>query len=313
MIVCDICQHYCSLEEEETGRCSVIKNVHDSLQHTEHSFSNIVVEPIEKKPFFHFMPGTRWLSVGFWGCNLSCYFCQNHRISQDMTGKRYDADIVELAKERCVAGIAFTYNEPTLYYPKIIEIGEAAKEIGLNVAVKTNGLATKKTLRKLDVVDAYNVDIKGNDSEYKKFGGRLDHVLDSIEIICEDKHLEVSYLVLPEILEDNDFHLMIAKYLSGLSSYIPVHILYAYPVHNLSSSYDKEELIRVYDIFRSEMNFVYISNVYSSGFSKYRDTYCPVCSELMISRDKYVDAKSICCCDRGICGETRFETAGDVL
>ena len=307
-LTCDICPHSCSISPGAAGLCGVIQNESSSLINAyAGKCSNISVEPIEKRPFFHVLPGSKFLSVGFFGCNFSCNFCQNHRVSQQTDGKSTfysPSELVELALERKVEGIAFTYNEPTVYHEYIEEvgheIGRSQRSSHLKLVMKTNGFVRPWAIRNLCLyADAINVDIKGSDDDYRKTcGGWIEPVLDCIDwIIRMDVHLEISYLVLPSKIHDDEFNIYFRNWLADINPAIPVHLLYFYPFHRMViPSYNPSELLSLREMMSEKLDYVYISNYFGSDIAVSRDTVCKDCGEVMISRQKGSITSVKACC-----------------
>jgi len=306
-LVCDICPHECSIPLNESGRCNVIKNNNSKLVNAHAGYcSNIAIEPIEKRPFFHVLPGSKFLSVGFFGCSLICNFCQNHRVSQQTDGESTfysPSELVKLALERNVDGIAFTYNEPTIYHDFIEEVGH---EIGrsknsshLKLVIKTSGFVRPWVIRNLCLyADAINVDIKGDNEDYEKIcGGWLDPVLDCIKLIVDmNVHLEISYLVLPGKIHDDRFNIYFRNWLADIDPAIPVHLLYFYPFHKMVvPSYKPSELLFLRDMMLEKLDYVYISNHFGCESALTRDTDCRECGATMISRQKGSVISNKCC------------------
>ncbi len=305
VLTCRICHHDCDIKPGEVGKCKIIKNTDNSLVNIyAGQCSNIAVEPIEKRPFYHVSPGTRFLSVGFYGCNFSCNFCQNYRVSQEFHDSKYygPRELVDLAEERDVQGIAFTYNEPTIYHDYIEQVGN---EIGrrsspLQLAIKTNGFARPYVIRNLCLyVDAINVDIKGDNDDYDKVcGGWLGPVIDCIEqIVHMGVHLEISYLVLPDKIDDIGFNLYLRNWLAELDCRVPIHLLYFYPFHKMTvPSYKPARLIKLADMFSEKLDHVYISNYFGDMLAERRNTFCRSCGKLLIDRRKSTILHQKECC-----------------
>ncbi len=289
---CSICPHDCLLDEGEVGKCSVICHSGSKLVHPYYGKCSIItVDAIEKRPFFHFYPGSKFLSVGFYGCNFKCDFCQNFRVSQTTEGKfsqQSPDDLLDLARVKKVHGIAFSFNEPTIHYPYLEDIAvQNFINRDMKLVIKTNGFVSHSTLRNLCLFyDAFNVDIKGDEEEYDRVcGGSLEPVLDAIELIVEmERHLEISYLVLPRILENKDHHAYIRDWISSIDKDIPFHILYCYPFHKMNDSYKMELILPVVDFFREELRHVYVSNIHKKPFLSMRNTVCPDCKGLLVDR-----------------------------
>jgi pyruvate formate lyase activating enzyme len=237
---------------------------------------------------------------------MSCAFCQNHRVSQQATGKSVyysPSELVALALERNVSGIAFTYNEPTLYHEYIEEVGHeihrSESSSHLKLVIKTSGFARPWVMRNLCLyADAINIDIKGNNEDYKKTcGGWLDPVLESIELIVRMKvHLEISYLVLPDKVRDEQFNIYFRNWLADIDPEIPVHLLYFYPFHKMViPSYKPSELLSLRNMMLDKMHNVYVSNHFGNDTSKARDTHCRTCGNGVIVRQKGSVSFSHCC------------------
>ncbi len=289
------------------GKCGVIKNTDLSLKNIyEGQCAQIAVEPIEKRPFFHILPGSNFLSVGFQGCSLNCDYCQNYRISQQTvkaTKFHSPSDLVQLALNKKVAGIAFTYNEPTLYHNYIEEVGHyiGRHAYPLKLVIKTSGFVEKPIIRTLCLyADGINVDIKGDNDDYKKIcGGWLDPVLDCIELVLDmETHLEISYLVLPERLHDMRYNIYLRNWLADIDPEIPFHILYFYPFHRMTGvSYKPSELMQLFELFSEKLAYVYVSNHFSPELATLRNTRCYWCENTLVSRQGHTKLNSSVCCN----------------
>lgn len=268
--------------------------------------SVVALEPIEKRPLFHYDMGGKYLSVGFYGCSFRCDFCQNYTVSQTTKGKKKrlsPKELIDLAKKKKANGIAFTYNEPTVYYEYIMDV--ATTDVDMPIVIKTNGFANQWVIKDLArVTKAWNVDIKGDDEEYDKVcGGSLKPVLDTIaELYNLDQHLEISYLVTPRLLRDDAFQDRLLSWLTEIPA-VPLHFLYFYPFHRMTEqSYGVHELLPLIDKFKEIMHYVYVSNAYNSAVSKYRNTNCPTCGKLMVDRYRKTKIYSEVCCGHFIKG-----------
>lgn len=233
--------------------------------------------------------------------------CQNYRVSQQASGKSTfysPIELVELALERNVDGIAFTYNEPTIYHDYIEEVGH---EIGrcqrtshLKLVVKTNGFVRPWVIRNICLyADAINVDIKGDNEDYQSIcGGWLDPVLDCIDwIVGMEVHLEISYLVLPSKIHDDQFNIYFRDWLADIDSEIPVHLLYFYPFHRMVvPTYKPSELLSLRAMMLEKLDYVYISNHFGTETTNARDTLCRECGKTIVARQKgSVISNYICC------------------
>ena len=222
-VQCQLCPHYCTLGFDEKGKCQVRKNIHGILISENYGLcSSIQLDPIEKKPLYHFYPGSHILSIGSIGCNLNCNFCQNFEISQTsldqfLTGQYYEPiDIIAKAHDYPEnLGLAFTYNEPTVYFEFMLETCKQSQDLGMKNVMVSNGFINKEPLQELlPYIDAFNIDIKAfTESFYKKMtNGRLDSVKETLLAIkMAGKHLELTNLLIPSKNDDlSDFTKMVS-------------------------------------------------------------------------------------------------------
>jgi len=310
-LVCNVCPHECRLLPDEIGRCLVRQNTGQNIELSYYGkCSLITIESIEKRPLFHFYPGSRHLSVGMLGCSFTCKFCQNYKVSQSNTSnsKYYSPeDLVALAHSRNASGISFTFNEPLIHYEYIRDvcIVNELSSNPLHIVVKTNGFISDWVIENLcSYVSAFNVDIKGDvKSHIDICGGTLSPVLESVETIVRNKvHLEISYLVMPQMLHNMVFHKKIRNWLSSMDSSIPVHILYFYPFYRMTQEgYDQSELSSIFDLFKEKMDYVYISNIFDEPSN--RNTCCSDCGDVMIDRNKNkTNIRKLTCCNKTLKG-----------
>ena len=237
--ICPVCFHHCALSEEKTGLCRARGNRGGEVVSLSYGLvTSIALDPVEKKPFSRWQSGKYILSVGTFGCNLSCAFCQNASISQ--VGEEAETDslsperLADLAKEfvsRDNVGAAFTYNEPLIGWEYVYDSAKLLHEKGLLVALVTNGTAEPEILEKLlPYVDAMNIDLKTWSAEsYKKLGGDLDTVKRTITRAAKSCHVEVTTLAVPGIsdsVEDMDRE---AAWLASISEELPLHISRYFP------------------------------------------------------------------------------------
>lgn len=234
--------------------------------------------------------------MGFYGCSFKCDFCQNFKVSQTTEGpKLYKSpeELVLLSRQKA-EGVAFTFNEPTLYHEYI----RSVCDLGVDVVVKTNGFVSPWVLDSLSRVSAWNVDIKGDEAEYERTcSGELKPVLNSISALAGRSHLEISYLVLPRMLSDMSFHRRIRDFLADINPAIPVHILFFYPFHRMvEHAYDADALIPVIGLFKERMKYIYVSNAFHSQLVDFRNTYCHECGNLLVERLRGVRVVRTECC-----------------
>lgn len=240
---CFLCNHYCLIKDGELGKCSVRKNEKGTLYSLVYrKLISENVDPIEKKPLYHFMPGTKSLSIATVGCNFKCFFCQNWQISQqpcdldkiegqDVSPEKIVQDALDL---KCLS-ISYTYTEPTIFFEYAYDTAVIASAKGLKNVFVTNGFMTKDCLEMIKpYLDAANVDLKSfSEDTYKmKIGGRLKPVLDNIKFMKDmDIWIELTTLIIPG-LNDSDEELKdIARFICSLDPEIPWHVSAYFPMY----------------------------------------------------------------------------------
>ena len=299
-VQCLLCPHKCLIPDGCHGKCLIRENQKGILYAK--GYGRIVsaaVDPIEKKPLYHFYPGRDILSIGFSGCNMTCQFCQNYELSQHI----HDAEEVpiELLIKKIEFGIAFTYNEPFINYEYMYDLSTALKRADKEkkVVVVTNGMINKEPLKKiLPLIDAFNLDIKGDDDFYKSFGGHYQQVIDNIKLMNQ-KHLEVTILMVTDYVSLEDVR-EIAKVISQVNPKIPLHISRYFPQFNLvEAATDMTVLFNARAIAEEYLEHVYLGNIRMD-----QNTYCKKCNELLIKRSGYSTeiVKESCCYDNNILG-----------
>ena len=297
VVKCLLCPHLCRINPGKSGICGVRYNDNGTLQAASYGkLSALHLDPIEKKPLYHFHPGTRILSAGSIGCNLNCIYCQNYDISQADLGTFQTTHtyspaqlVAEALQQPDNIGIAFTYNEPVVWFEYLLETAMAAHQAGLKNVMVTNGFITEGPLKELlPYIDAFSVDLKGfTESFYRKItGGALAPVLKVLKLISQSgKHLEIVNLVVPQ-LNDNEteFEEMIQWIENELGPMTVLHLSRYFPRYKLGADptplYTLDKLA---EIARAKLKFVYVGNV----LSEYSDTHCPVCKTLLVTRQVY--------------------------
>ena len=296
---CHLCAHECRISLGGFGICGVRQNIEGTL--FSHVYGEVIaanVDPIEKKPLFHFLPGSRIYSVATIGCNFKCGFCQNWQISQvsaadgDAVPKRPmkpQEIVLEAKRNRCLS-IAYTYTEPTIFYEYAFDTARLAREAGLRNVFVTNGYMTRQAL---DVIapylDAANVDLKSfSDASYRRTcRARLQPVLDTLAYMKEiGVWLEVTTLVVPGENDSEQELRQIAEYLARVDSRIPWHLSRFHPDYEFQNhmATPVEMLSKAREIGREAgLKYIYLGNVLESG----TDTDCEHCHERVIER-KYM-------------------------
>lgn len=296
-LVCGLCAHNCTLRAGQTGRCGAIVNSGGRLQALAAGRPVVLhADPVERKPLYHVLPGTQLLSLGTHGCNMTCDFCQNWRISQ--VAPRTDDGltppdaVVAAALEQGCAGIAFTYNEPTIYLDYAATIMACAKQAGLLTAWKTNGYLTPQAIDLLTepgrpLLDAANVDLKGfADGYYQRVcGARLQPVLDAIvHLRRRGVWVEVTTLIIPGV-NDSDAELRaLTGWLASVSPDIPWHVWRFHPDYRMTAVAwtHVRDVERAVAIGRAAgLRYVYASNLPGDPN---QHTHCPGCGATLIER-----------------------------
>ncbi len=300
LVHCYLCAHHCTIKPGRVGICGVRRNEGGTLQSLVYAQAIAVqVDPIEKKPLYHFLPGSRSFSIATVGCNFRCLFCQNADISQaskgpGWEGSGYDfppSEVVAGAKRYGCASISYTYTEPTVFFEYAYDSAKLAHEEGVKNVFVTNGYMTKEALEEINsYLDAANVDLKGFNPEFyrKVIGARLEPVLESIERMHQmGIWVEVTTLVIPGQNDEEGELREIAGFLAGIDEEIPWHISRFTPRYKMTSTpYTPVETIhRAVEIGHEEgLLYVYAGNVPSDP---YEHTYCPHCGQVAIGRIGY--------------------------
>lgn len=296
VVRCQLCPHYCLINDNDHGICNVRINK-GGILYSElfEKVTSVGLDPIEKKPLYHFYPGTKILSVGSLGCNLKCQFCQNYRISQAKSTNHDDTksfsiqSIINFAREQINnIGIAFTYNEPGTFYEYMISVAKLAQPAGLKTVMVTNGYINREPLEELiPFIDAFNVDLKAfSESFYKSItGSRLEPVKKTIkQISVSQKHLEITNLVIPG-MNDNfkEFEEMTRWIASETGERTVLHISRYFPSFQMKiESTPVNILLDLYEIAKKHLKYVYLGNVFDITRET---TFCDQCSNTLIVRE----------------------------
>ena len=294
-IVCLLCKHYCVLKKNKHGICGINYNEESKLLNKTYAHPSVIhIDPVEKKPLYHFLPGSQSLSIGTVGCNFRCPFCQNYSISQTAvvdTRERYSPQrIVDLALQHGVQSISYTYNEPTIWYPYAKDIGILAKEHGMKSIFVSSGYESQEVYADMQAwVDAINVDLKSFSHEYYKrvLKTDLDGVLDSLEAFSKsDIWLEITTLLIPGINDTQEEIEKMAEFISGkLGRDIPWHLSAFHPDYKMQDTppTSLERLLQAKSIAKNYgIKYVYIGNIANDT-----STYCPHCSKKIVERAGY--------------------------
>jgi pyruvate formate lyase activating enzyme len=314
---CTLCPHICSISEGKTGLCGVRKNILGELYSLVYGKPiGISIDPIEKKPLYHFYPGKKILSLGTVGCNLTCLYCQNHSTSFASPDSNEKGNIIipekiiDLCKDYGTDMIAFTYNEPTVFFEYMLEIAQLAKKEGFKTVIVTNGYTSMGALQMLlPYIDAANIDLKAfSDNFYKDFcGGRLFSVLDSIKYyVHEGIWVELTNLIIPGLNDsEKDIRKLCSWVVSHCGSDLPVHFSAFHGMHKMKKreSTRFSTLLTARKVAHSEgLSYVYLGNIPEKigGI-----TYCGACGKEVIIRNRNIIQEGflgICSCGKKIPG-----------
>lgn len=295
-VQCRLCNHYCLIPQGKTGKCGVRKNVNGKLYSLVYGKPcSIAIDPVEKKPFFHFAPGSHTLSVATVGCNFSCLHCQNWEISQypKIYGKIYGeekkpSDIIRMAKDSGSAGISWTYTEPTVFFEYFYDTTKLDRTKTFYQTFVTNGYTTAEPLKKAaKYLDAANVDYKGDDKFYREVcGAKLEPVQETMKLY---KKLgiwqEITNLMIPGYNDEKDIILEMVRWIrENLGKEVPLHFSAYYPAYKMNAPPTTLETIeRAIKIADEYLDFVYAGNVANERES----TFCPKCKKMVIKREGF--------------------------
>lgn len=290
--ICTLCPHHCHLSEGQTGICGVRQSSGGEIISLNYGrISAASMDPIEKKPLYHFYPGKQIYSIGTYGCNLKCPYCQNWSISQQvLNGKEQSpAQIVDEACSMGSFAIAYTYSEPLVWIEYVEDAARLAGERGLKNVLVTNGFCDTGPFEKLlDLIDACNIDLKTfNDKTYRTFQkGALGPVLSNIQIARQKCHVELTTLVVPGINDSMEEMEALVSWIAELDPQIPWHVSRYFPAYKYQAEPTSTALLLdIYEMAKQKLSHVYLGNI--AGHEHTGRTYCSKCNEILIDRNRY--------------------------
>lgn len=285
---CRLCPHYCTIADGDTGICRVRKNEKGILYTLNYGkISGHGYDPIEKKPLYHFYPASIIFSIGSFGCNLACDFCQNYQTVYDSSYAKFieAEEIISLSQKNNSIGIAFTYNEPSIWYEYVLDIAKKAKEKGLKNVLVTNGYINEEPLKALiPYIDAMNIDLKAiKDPFYKNIcKGSLEPVLNTIEIASKNTHVEVTNLLIEGANSQLEELEELGKRLASINKRTPLHLSRYFPAYKMKlPATSIEILLRAKEILNKYLDYIYVGNVFGMD----NGTYCPNCNYKLVDRN----------------------------
>ena len=292
---CHLCPFQCKIRPGKVGVCSVRQNVDGVLRSLNYAeVTSVALDPIEKKPLYHFHPGTYILSLGTFGCNLSCIFCQNWQISHERPPTRHlaPAAALKLAEQHAQQGgnigIAYTYNEPIIWYEYVHDMARLVHEAGLKNVLVTNGIIEEEPLRELlPYVDAMNVDIKSMDEAFYRrlCKGMGWPARRTVEIASEQCHVEITVLIIPGENDSDENLSAIFEWAASVNEQMPVHLSRYHPAYKLDAApTPAATLTRAYELARQHCKFVYVGNI---SIPETSDTQCPECQATVVNRSGF--------------------------
>jgi pyruvate formate lyase activating enzyme len=294
-VQCELCPHNCIIKESKTGLCGVRKNVDGRLFSISYGrITSPQMDVIEKKPLYHFFPGTKTLSFGTYGCNFKCSFCQNYHLSHNIP-ENYEnyafstpQEIVSLAKKLGAPSISYTYNEPTVFAEFILETATLAKNSGLKNVMVTNGYTNPAPIKELcRVVDAVNIDLKSFSNEFysKNCSARISPVKQAIKQYKKNSvWVEITNLIIPgENDLKKDFE-QIARWIASVDKSIPLHLTRFYPHHKMVDKNPTpiKTLGYAKEVCSEFLDYIYVGNIGGE-----QNTICTVCSKILVKRSDY--------------------------
>ena len=271
--LCELCFHHCALDEGQTGLCRARACQDGKIVSLNYGkLTSLALDPIEKKPLRRFHPGSLILSVGSFGCNLRCPFCQNHEISiagdsgiqtVEVSPEQLAAKAAELVPQGNI-GVAYTYNEPLIGYEYVQDCASLVHEQGMVNVLVTNGTVEEEPWRALlPLIDASNIDLKGfTPAWYRQLGGNLETVKRSIALAAERCHVEVTTLLIPGENDSEEEIRELARWLASISSEIPLHLSRFFPRYRMLDRPPTpvEQVYRLAEAARGYLSYVYTGN-----------------------------------------------------
>jgi pyruvate formate lyase activating enzyme len=315
-IACLLCPHECVIAEGGHGICGVRFNRTGTLEIPLYGrISSMSVDPIEKKPLFHYYPGSRILSIGFVGCSFRCKFCQNWHISQGIDAETHfmaPAELVEAARREHSFGVAYTYSEPLVHAEYLLDAMQKTREAGLKNVLVSNGYINPGPADELlSLVDAANIDLKAFDPEFYRTetGGKLEEVTRFISQAAGRIHLEITTLVIPTKNDTIDQIEGIARFIASLDPGIPFHLSAYHPQYRYAIPPTSAATLRkLAEVARQHLRFVYTGNIGPEETI----TPCPKCGSTLVRRVGYsVHVQGIRAGACAACGERAPIVIGD--
>ena len=290
-IECLLCPHHCLIGSGKTGICRGRKHEGGKLYAVNYGRTvSVAVDPIEKKPLYHFYPSRPILSIAPNGCNMRCPFCQNWQISQQPAPTEYlsPENLLKLVQEYNLIGVSYTYTEPMIWLEYILDAGKLLKENGYKNVLVTNGMIEEEPLKEmLPLIDAMNIDLKTMDRvKYERIlYGNLGAIQRTIELAHQQCHLEITHLIVTGFNDTGSEIEQLTDYLSSIDPRTVLHLSRYFPHYKYKKEPTPlETMDRAFQVAREKLAFVYLGNLISD---RGRDTFCPSCGTKVIERTFY--------------------------
>ena len=307
VVQCLLCPNQCVIKSGKTGICKNKKNISGELYaHIYGQVSAIAMDPIEKKPLYHFYPGSQILSIGTIGCSFSCDFCQNYHLVEALvpTEGVEPEQLIESAKKHNSLGIAYTYNEPFISFEFVLDTAIFAKKAGLKNVLVTNGYYNPEPFLELvPYIDAMNIDLKSIRNEfYKRYcHGRIEPVLKTIETAQRSCLVELTNLIVTGLNDSEEDIKDLIDWVASVNPEIPLHFSRYHPMYKMTNPPTQiSRLERAYELSKGKLKWVYLGNVFTDVG---QDSVCPDCGAILVKRRGYsvqvVNLKGNSC---GSCG-----------
>ena len=305
-IRCQLCNHFCYIQNGSIGACGVRQNKDGKLYSLVwDKLVAVNIDPVEKKPLYHFLPGSQIFSIATVGCNFRCLFCQNFDISQDpkppqrkVYGENWTPkQVVEQALKSGCRSIAYTYTEPTIFFEFALDTAKLAKKRGLkNVFVSNGYMSTEAAKMIAPYSNAINIDLKSFNPEFYRriSGGQLEPVLENIKLFYKSKILvELTTLIIPDHNDSNEELSQIAQFIASINPKIPWHISRFHPMYKMSdlSPTPTKTLKKAYQIGKKVgLSYIYVwaPPQANEEFFEIGDTFCPKCQKIVIDRKSWI-------------------------
>ncbi len=296
LVKCNLCPNFCVIANGSIGKCKVRKNIDGKLYSLVYSKPcSIAIDPIEKKPLYHFFPSSKTLSIATFGCNLTCLHCQNYEISQEFIEKEIEElptldpiDIVNEALALNIKIISYTYTEPTIFYEYMLDIAKIAKKKGIKNVIVSNGYINETPLKKLiPFIDAANIDLKAMSEKFYReiCNAKLEPILNTLKILSKSKvWLEITNLIIPGLNDSKQQIEDLIQFVVSLGKDIPLHFTAFFPAYKLTNimpTPEKTLLDARKKALEEGLHYVYAGNIINVETNS---TYCWKCKKLLIKR-----------------------------